>query len=230
MFPGWWLAVVGLPVFTQPLPEAPLQPAAVALVGGQVSLRSPCYRLVCRDAEWTGQRPRALPPPPPPGTPAQLRRQQRAAARLQNRRTIALYAPAAARDRVLAYARNWRVDTTYRLDAIRERDTNLRLELGTGYRIEPYTDFGTAVPGMVARGGFSLQQRFGDRALWNQRVLFETGRENTYVRQTIGLDLFLLDHWTLHSSLEMWHDTAADGGEGRTERQGSVDLRYTRTF
>ena len=27
MFPGWWLAVVGLPVFTQPLPEAPLQPA-----------------------------------------------------------------------------------------------------------------------------------------------------------------------------------------------------------
>ena len=155
-----------------------------------------------------------------------MRRQQAATQRLRNRRLIALYEPAAARDRVIAYARNWRVDTTYRLDAVREQDTSLRVELGTGYRIEPYTDYGTAVPGLVARGGFSLQQRFGNRALWNQRVLFETGRENTYVRQSVGLDLRLADDWMLHSSLEMWHDTAANGGEGRTEKTGSVRLRY----
>ncbi|WP_024891822.1 DUF481 domain-containing protein [Luteimonas huabeiensis] len=225
MFPGWWLAVVGLPVFTQPLPDA-LKPAPIALVLGEVSLRAPCYRLVCRDAEWTGQRPRALPLPPPPGAAANVRRKQAATQRLAYRRLIDLYTPAAARDRVIAYARNWRVDTTYRLDAVREQDTSLQVELGTGYRIEPYTDYGTAVPGVVARGGFSLRQRFGDKALWNQRVLFETGRENTYVRQTIGLDVYLLDNWTLHSSLEMWHDTAADGGQGRTERSGEVRLRY----
>ena len=226
MFPGWWLAVVGLPVFTQPLPEAPLQPAPIALVGGQVSLRSPCLQLVCPDAEWQGTRPRALPPPPAPGARVSVRRQQAATQRLRNRRLIALYAPAAARDRVIAYARNWRVDTTYRLDAVREQDTSLRVELGTGYRIEPYTDYGTAVPGLVARGGFSLQQRFGNRALWNQRVLFETGRENTYVRQSVGLYLRLADDWMLHSSVEMWHDTAANGGEGRTEKTGSLRLRY----
>ena len=226
MFPGWWLAVVGLPVFTQPLPEAPFQPAPVALVGGQVPVRTPCYQLVCRDAEWQGPLPRALSPPPPPGARVGVRRQQAATQRLRNRRLIGLYTPAVARDRLIAYARNWRVDTTYRLDAVREEDTSLRVELGTGYRIEPYTDYGTAVPGLVARGGFSLQQRFGDRALWNQRVLFETGRENTYVRQSVGLDLWLADDWTLHSSMEMWHDTAANGGEGRTEKTGSVPLRY----
>lgn len=226
MFPGWWLAVVGLPVFTQPLPEAPLQPAPIALVGGQVSVRSLCLQLVCPDAEWQGTRPRALPQPPPPGTRGRVRRTQAATQRLRNQRVIGLYAPAVARDRVIAYARNWRVDTTYRLDAVREQDTSLRVELGTGYRIEPYTDYGTAVPGLVARGGFSLQQRFGNRALWNQRVLFETGRENTYVRQSVGLDLHLADDWMLHSSVEMWHDTAANGGEGRTEKTGSLRLRY----
>ncbi|QCO66860.2 DUF481 domain-containing protein [Luteimonas yindakuii] len=226
MIPGWWLAVVGLPVFTQPLPEAPLQPAPIALVGGQVSVRSLCYQLVCPDAEWQGTQPPVLSPPPPPGARGRVRRQQAATQRLRNRRLIGLYAPAVARDRVIAYARNWRVDTTYRLEAVREQDTTLRVEFGTGYRIEPYTDYGTAVPGLVARGGFSLQQRFGDRALWNQRVLFETGRENTYVRQTVGLDLWLADDWMLHSSLEMWHDTAANGGAGRTERTGSVRLRY----
>ena len=29
-------------------------------------------------------------------------------------------------------------------------DTKLSFDIGTGYRLEPYTDFGTAVPGMVA--------------------------------------------------------------------------------
>lgn len=230
MFPGWWLALVGLPVFTQPLPEAPALSAPIALVGGQVPRRSPCFSLVCRDAEWTGQRPRAMATPPPPGTPARLKRQQIAAQRLRDKRLIALYAPSAARDRMIGYARNWRVDTTYRLDAIREETTNLQVEFGTGYRIEPYTDFGTSVPGMVARGGFRLNQRFGEFAQWSQRVLFETGRENTYVRQTIGLDLFLLEHWTLTSNLEVWHDTAGNGGEGQTEQQHSFDLRYTRRF
>ena len=32
MLATWWLAVAGLPVFIQPLPEAPDRPAAVAVV------------------------------------------------------------------------------------------------------------------------------------------------------------------------------------------------------
>ena len=52
MLAAWWLAVVGLPVFTQPLPESPGEPAALAISTGRVSLRMPCFSLVCADAEW----------------------------------------------------------------------------------------------------------------------------------------------------------------------------------
>ena len=225
MIAGWWLAIAGLPVHTSPLPSAPEHPAAVAVASRQVPLRLPCYRLACSDAEWTPvasyQRiwsPRA------PGVRA--RTVAPAVVKLPNRRLAPLNSPYAPRDRIRSGGNHVKWDTTYGLEAIRSPDTLLQVEFGTGLRIEPYTDYGTAVPGLVARGGFSLQQRFGNRALWNQRVLFETGRENTYVRQSVGLDLRLADDWMLHSSLEMWHDTAANGGEGRTEKTGSLRLRY----
>ena len=51
MLAAWWLALAGLPVFQQPLPESPGEPAALAVMGEHVSLRAPCYRLVCPDAE-----------------------------------------------------------------------------------------------------------------------------------------------------------------------------------
>ena len=225
MIAGWWLAIAGLPVHTSPLPAAPEHPAVVAVASRQVPLRLPCYRLACSDAEWTPvasyQRiwsPRA------PGVRA--RTVAPAVVKLPNRRLAPLNSPYAPRDRIRSGGNHVKWDTTYGLEAIRSPDTLLQVEFGTGLRIEPYTDYGTAVPGLVARGGFSLQQRFGNRALWNQRVLFETGRENTYVRQSVGLDLRLADDWMLHSSLEMWHDTAANGGEGRTEKTGSLRLRY----
>src|SRR3546814_2654638 len=47
----WWLALAGLPVFQQSLPESPEEPAVLAIAAGHVSLRAPCYRLVCPDAE-----------------------------------------------------------------------------------------------------------------------------------------------------------------------------------
>src|SRR3546814_12693151 len=50
----WWLALAGLPVFQQSLPESPEEPAVLAIAAGHVSLRAPCYRLVCPDAEWLG--------------------------------------------------------------------------------------------------------------------------------------------------------------------------------
>ncbi|NZA27830.1 DUF481 domain-containing protein [Luteimonas sp. SJ-92] len=228
MLAAWWLALAGLPVFTQPVPriEAPHLSAALAVAARRISLRAPCYALVCPDAEWTGRRPRALPPPTAPGARQHLPVPQPRAARWLNRRLIGLYAPASARDRVLAYARNWRVDTSYRLDAIRERDTQLRIEVGTGYRIQPYVDNGTAVPGPVARGGLTVSRQFGHHARLKQRLLVETGRENAYLRQSIGLDWQLRPHLVLHSSIEMWHDTAADGGDGLTRRSGALRLRY----
>src|SRR3546814_1466927 len=82
--------------------------------------------------------------------------------------------------------------------------------LGTGYRLQPYADYGTAAIGVIATGGLRLSQRLGDWAEINQRVRVETGRHNTFVRQTLGVDIMLQPRLTLQSRLEGNHDSRSE--------------------
>lgn len=225
MLAAWWLAFAGLPVFIQPMPEAPGEPAAVALAAGQVSLRTPCLSLVCADAEWSAPtRQTQLRRPTVPGTLPRLRPSRPSP--LATRRYAQLYSPASRRDWITKRGNEQQIDAGYGFEAIRTPDTNLRLEVATGYRIEPYADYGTAEAGPIARGRMQLSQNLGERARLTQQVQVETGRSNTYVRQTIGVDVTLRPKWMLRSNVEMRHDTAANGGNGATDTEGSVKLRY----
>ncbi|MBB3345329.1 MULTISPECIES: DUF481 domain-containing protein [unclassified Luteimonas] len=225
MLAGWWLAFAGLPIYTQPLPAAPEQPAVLAVATRQVPLRRPCFRLKCTDAEWTasaarrriwaprapGVRPKSVAPP---------------VIRLPDRPAIALYSPFAQRDSFRSGGNHVKWDTSYGIEAIRSPETSLRLEFGTGVRIEPYTDFGTAVPGPVARGQLQLSQELGRRASFTQQVQVETGRENTFLRQTLAFDYELFPQWTLRSDFELRHDTLGNGGRGSTDTESSLKVQY----
>lgn len=226
MLASWWLAVVGLPVFLQPLPEAPALPAAMAVASGQVSLRQPCFRLACGDAEWTAARaaPRVLAAARAPGAIDAI--EPRRLPRLATRRYIGLHSPASRRDWFHSSGDAVMVDAHYGLDAVRSPQTRVQLELGTGYRLKPYAEYGTAVQGPVAMGQLRLSQRLGDFGAINQQVRVERGRENAYIRQTIGIDLALDTQWSLLGDFELRHDTTGNGGDGRTDREGSLRLRY----
>ncbi|HVI58618.1 MAG TPA: DUF481 domain-containing protein [Luteimonas sp.] len=225
MLAAWWLALAGLPVFQQPLPESPGEPAALAVMGEHVSLRAPCYRLVCPDAEWLAPTPyTTLWKPKVPGTLPRLRPAK--AAPLATRSYTSLYAPASQRDWFDSRANDTKVGTTFGMEAFRRPGTEVQVELGTGYRLQPYADYGTAAIGPIASGGLRVSKRFGDWAELNQQVRVETGRRNTFVRQTIGVDILLQPRWTLQSRLEVNHDSIGDGGRGSTDTQGSVNLEY----
>jgi len=225
MLASWWLAVVGLPVFMQPLPEAPDLPAAMAVASGRVSMRQPCLRLACADAEWTPSAgTHTLAPARAPGTVVAIR--SHGLPRLATRRFIGLYSPASRRDWFYSTGGAALVDTRYGLEAVRSPQTQVQVELGTGYRLQPYANYGTAAQGPVATGQLRLSQRLGERTELNQQVRMERGRENAFIRQTVGLDLQLDPQWSLLGDFELRHDTAGNGGEGRTDREGSVRLRY----
>ncbi len=223
MLAGWWLAIAGLPVFTHALPEAPDLPAAVAVASGQVSLRQPCYHLDCGDAEWAGPA-SLLAKPLPPGAANRIAAVR--PARLASRRIVALRSPASRRDWFSTTGNATRVGASYAFEPWRSPDSRLQMEFGTGYRLRPYADLGTRSNGMIARGRMLYSQQLGDYARLTQQLHVETGRENTFARQIIGLDLQLHQDWTLHSELLLRHDTAANGGDGRTESERSLRLRY----
>lgn len=213
MLAAFWFAVLGQPVFLLPFPQAAEVPAVLAIAGGQVSLQRPCRSLACLQAGW-----RVQPPPVP------ARRSPFAMPRpLPARRYIGLRAPASRQDWVDAYGSNSRFGARYGVAAIREAGTELRVEVGSGYRLQPWTDDGIGHIGPVARGSIQWLQQLGDRARLSQQLRVEAGRGDTFVRNAMALDIILQPNWTLRSSFELRHDSAADD----TATQGSVQLRYS---
>lgn len=230
MLAGWWLAIAGLPIYTHPLPAAPEQPAIAAVAARQVPMRRPCYRLNCRDQEWTASanvaagRQRIWAPKAPGVRPRTV---SLPLVKLPDRRFVSLHSPFSSRESIHSGGNHVKWDTRYGLEAIRSPETSLKIEFGTGVRIEPYTDFGTAAMGPIATGQLQLWQELGKRATFTQQVQVETGRENTFVRQTMAFDYELFPQWTLRSDFELRHDTLGNGGRGSTDTEGSLKIRRT---
>jgi len=212
MHAAFWLAVLMPPVFVQPLPQAPAAPAAIALAGGQVSLQRTCYSLQCLQAGWRLS-----------ATPLPARRNPFALPRPLRASRVGLSAPASRRDWVATYGSNARFGTRYGIEAIRDPDTQVRIEVGSGYRLQPYADDGIGHIGPVARGSLQWLQRVGGNAQLVQQVRVETGHGDTFVRNSMALDITLQPNWTLRSSVDVRHHSAADD----TATQGSLQLRYS---
>lgn len=216
-----WLAVAGLPVFQQPIAEVPDRPAAIAMVAGDVSLRKPCLRVRCADAEWR---------PPDPATTYAYRGDDQPAVRttLPGSPTKGVRSLPAPRrqDWVAPYAGLDRVGGRYGRNLVSTPTTAVQVEVGTGFRWRPYVDNGSADTGPVARGRVALQQKVGEHARLRQETRVESGRDNTWVRNSLGVDIELQPNWSLRSEVEVRHDTAGNGGSGRTDSEGRVRLFY----
>ncbi|HEU4991143.1 MAG TPA: DUF481 domain-containing protein [Luteimonas sp.] len=216
MTAAFWLAVLMPPVFVQPFAPATGAPAgvpaAVALAAGDVSLQRPCYSFECLQAGWRV-----------PAAALPARRDPFALPRALPAQRTSLRTPMSRRDWVAAYGSNARLGTRYGIDAVRDPDTQVRVEVGSGFRLQPYAEDGIGHIGPVARGSLSWLQRIGDNAQLEQQVRVEAGRGDTYVRNSMALDIGLQSNWTLRSSIDLRHDSASDD----TATQGSVQLRYT---
>lgn len=223
-----WLAVAGLPVFNQPFPDAPEQPAAIALAANEVSLRRPCLQLDCRDGGWrAGGGPGAVAttyPADRDGEPRVIRTPLPGATLPGVRR---LPAPGLRRDWVEPYAGLDRVSARYGRTLVDTARTDVDVELGTGFRWQPYVDNGSADTGMVARGSVALRKKLGERTEVTQTTRVEAGRDNTFLRNSLGVQVDLMPNWSLNSDVEVRHDTAANGGSGQTQTEGNVQLQYS---
>ncbi|WP_181168253.1 DUF481 domain-containing protein [Cognatiluteimonas lumbrici] len=213
MFSAMWFAVLGQPVFLLPFPEAPATPAVVAIASSRVSLRRPCHSLACLRAGWT----------PLPAEPLLAGRNPFVPRRpLPPSRGHGLRAPASRIEWTATHGSNSRVGARYGME-IRDPDTAVRVEIGSGYRLQPYVDDGVGETGPVARGRVEWQQRLGAFALLHQELRFEAGRNDTYVRNALALDVELQPNWTLRSRFELRHHEAT----GSTATESLLQLRYT---
>lgn len=201
------LGAVGLALLTGPFVSIPTpvyggEPALIVLASDPANLRLHCFSTQCGDREWRvadGTR-----------TPRLVTATHRPVNLPGGRRHAPLSAPVTRRDASSHYANHVRVGTTYGYDALRDGDTRVGLNFGAGYRLAPLHDDGVRHPGPVFRGELRLGQRLGDRAQWTQRIQVEAGREDTFVKQSIGLDVALWSEWTLETDAVIRHQPNAD--------------------
>jgi len=211
MFAAMGLAVLAGPFVTLPSPQFGGDPTLIALASDPARMRLYCFSTRCGDEEWRRQ---LLPTPSTTGH----RRANAQRPRLPGTRAaMPLRAPAVPRDSRSNYSNDWRIGTRYEMQALRDGDTQLGLQFGAGYRLAPLYDDGIGNTGPVLRGTIDIGQRLGERAWWTQRIQFEAGRGERFVKQSIGLDVQLWPTWTLETDVIIRHDSRGDSGSETAE-------------
>lgn len=210
----WWFAVLGQPVFVLPLPQVADSPAVFAVASADPRLRSACLSLRCLQTGWELPDPSfaANPPASPFATPRALPRA----------RSHGLSAPASSREWTASDGHDWRVSTRYGFTPIRQGGTQLKVEIGGGYRFQPYVDDGTSTAGPVARSRIELTRQLGPRMQFSQQVRVESGRYDTYLRNVFALDVQLEPRLLLRSQVQ----TTRDSDAANSTTTGSVQLHY----
>jgi hypothetical protein len=176
--------------------------------------RPGCLQLRCGDEEWR----REMQPLPIAARPSPRLPGMRAARGLS--------APARPRDSHSSYSNDARIGTRYGVQLVRDGDTRLSVEVGGGYRMAPAYDDGVSTPGPIFRGGINLGHRFGDRAQLSQRVQFEAGSGERFVKQMFGLDVALDDEWKIESDYVIRYDSLGASGTDTAEAWLGIRRRY----
>lgn len=210
--PVHWFAAVLVPFLTLPAQEtATAYVLETSLLPAEVFQPDPiwyrpgCLQLHCGDEEWRREL-RLLPVASRPSP------------RLPGVRSARpLSAPARPRDSRSSYSSDARIGTRYGMQLVRDGDARLGIEVGAGYRLTPAYDDGVSVPGPIFRGGINLGYRFGERAQWSQRVQFEAGGGQHFVKQMFGLDVSLADDWQLETDYVIRYDSLGASGSDTAE-------------
>ncbi|RPE79793.1 DUF481 domain-containing protein [Vulcaniibacterium tengchongense] len=209
-------ALLSGPFVTMPLPVVTGDPTLIAIASDPAQMRLYCFSTRCGDEEWR----LALAPPRDPIIPA---RREAPPPLPGSQRYAALSAPATPRESRELYSNDYRIGGRFGVQALRNGPTELGLKLGAGYRLAPLHDDGINRPGAVFRGELNFGQRFGERARWTQRVQFESGHGEAFVKQSVSLDVNLWPNWTLESDFAIRHDTQSGGGSETAE--STIELR-----
>ncbi|QNN45359.1 DUF481 domain-containing protein [Thermomonas brevis] len=208
MLPLLWLAFSAPPTAIALPPLPVLQPEVV-----QRLIDPPrCLKARCVNGEWSvdamadipsGQR--RLDADDLPGSGGRLR------------------LPDERRDWMKAQGSNARVGMQYGVQAMKTRDTSVRVSVDTGYRLQGYADDGTAGTGPILRGQVEWNQALGKRARLSQTTRIETGQHGAYLRNSLLVNVQLQPMLTLSSGVEMRRDSDL---VGRNQTDATLRLKY----
>lgn len=104
--------------------------------------------------------------------------------------------------------------------------TKLWVQGGPGYRFAEFRDTGDSEDGVIFRGDLGFDHQLTDTTKIVDRFLVETGSDNTYLQNDLGLEVTISGALALRLGYQIRHNTDVLPGTEKTDTLATVGLIY----
>ncbi len=104
--------------------------------------------------------------------------------------------------------------------------TKLWIQGGPGYRFAEFNQTGESENGAIARGDLGFDYQLSETTKIVERFLVETGSENTYLQNDLGLEVTIMGSLGLRVGYQIRHNSDVPPGVDKTDSLTTVGLIY----
>jgi putative salt-induced outer membrane protein len=97
---------------------------------------------------------------------------------------------------------------------------------GPGYRFAELRDTGESEDGLIFRGDAGFEHQLTETTRIVDRFLVETGSDNTYLQNDLGLEVAIKGALALRLGYQVRHNTDVPAGTEKTDTLTTVGLIY----
>lgn len=129
-------------------------------------------------------------------------------------------------DRFSAFAYQASLSTGLGYKFFDTEQTKFWVQAGPGYRFAERNDTGESTDEVIARGDLGLEHQLTDTTRIVDRFLVESGSENTYMQNDLGLEVTIKGALALRLGYQVRHNTDVPPGVEKTDTLLTVGLIY----
>lgn len=104
--------------------------------------------------------------------------------------------------------------------------TKFWVQGGPGYRVSKEQDTGDTIDGLIFRGDLGFEQQLTGNTRIVERFLIETGSDNTYLQNNLGLEVMMSGALGLRIGYEVRYNTDFPPGIEKTDTLTTIGLLY----
>lgn len=102
----------------------------------------------------------------------------------------------------------------------------IKAEIGPGFRFAELRESGESENELIVRGFLDYRWQVSDTTDLTNRLLVESGGDNTFVENALGLSVAINARLSLKAGVAVRHNTDVDPGRDKTDTLSTVNLVY----
>jgi putative salt-induced outer membrane protein len=130
------------------------------------------------------------------------------------------------RDQYAVNEYQWTYALGYGIDAVKNDRTKLTFEVGPGYRWSKLQNLRVHENELIARGFMDFSHQFTDTTSVYDRLLIESGSENTFIKNELGVQVSMTQALALKVGLEARHNTNTLPDTKKTDTLTTANVVY----